>query len=437
MCPQRIDIGICRETKNRWERRTPLTPGQVGEAVCSQGLQFAVQSSSVRAFPDEEYREVGAEVTEDLSNCRVVLGVKEMPVELFRPGGSYAFFAHVIKGQRYNMPMLSRLVELGCSLLDYELIADEGGRRLVFFGRFAGIAGMVETLVALGRRLASEGFENPLAGLRPPHEYEHVDALMRAVAATGLRLRREGLPNPLVPLVVGVAGYGHVGQGALEVLDAFGAVPVEPDEVPAVFGRGARTAVYRTVFREQHLAEPLERGKPFNLDEYYRHPERFRPAFEDRLPYLTVLVNAIFWTDRYPRLVTREWLRTELSKPDGLRLRVVGDISCDVRGAIEATVRVTDPERPVFVYDPGSDSAVAGVDGPGLVVMAVDNLPCELPIDSSLEFGRALMPFVTDLARTDFGTPGGPELPSPLARALVLRRGELTEKYRYLADYLG
>jgi alpha-aminoadipic semialdehyde synthase len=437
MAGSEFDIGICRETKNHWERRAPLTPSQVAELSRVAGLRFAVQPSSIRVFSDDDYFAAGAVMTDDLSGCRIVLGVKEMPMDSFRLMGSYAFFAHVVKGQRYNMPMLRRLAELGCNLVEYERITDDTGRRLVFFGRYAGIAGMVETLVALGLRLTAQGIRNPFADMRPPHQYEHVGALMSALGAIGYHVRRDGLPEQIAPLVVGVAGYGHVSQGALEVLDALGATAVDPDDVPAVFSARSRTVIYRTVFKEQHLVDPIDRSKAFDLEEYYRHPERFRPAFEDRLPYLTVLVNCILWTDRYPRLVTREWLKSESAKPDGARLRVIGDISCDVRGAIEATVRVTDPGSPVFVYDPETDAATDGVDGRGVAVMAIDNLPCELPADASIDFGRALGPFVPYMARVDLG---GEEafsvLPRPLARALVLQRGKLTSDYRYITRYL-
>lgn len=444
MISHAYDVGICRETKNSWERRAPLTPSGVSKLARTTGLRFAVQPDPNRAFPDEEYRAAGAAISENLDNCRVVLGIKEMPVGYFRPGGRYVFFAHVIKGQAYNMPMLKRLMESGCDLFDYERIVDESGRRLVFFGRFAGVAGAVETLIALGRRLAARGAQNPFAGLNPPHAYRDMPALMKDIELLRHRIRRENLLDPHAPLVIGVAGYGHVGMGVLEVLDALGAVDVIPEDLPALGGlrrsgsvsRPGQGSLYRVVFREEHMAEPAEPGRVFDLQEYYRHPERFRPAFEERLPYLDVLINCIFWTDSYPRLVTREWLRGEFAKPDGPRLKVIGDISCDVRGAVEATVRVTDPGSPSYVYDPEIDRAVEGTDGHGVVVMAVDNLPCELPLDSSEEFSRVLEPFVPALAATGGADAAAGTLPGPIARALIVRRGELTEDYRYLSRHL-
>ena len=430
-------VGIVRETKNRWERRAPLTPDHVRELGREHGLRFRVQPSTLRVFPDIEYADAGGELNEDLSVCNVVMGVKEMPIDSFRQDGTYVFFSHVIKGQSYNMPMLARMMELGCNLVDYERIVDEQERRLVFFGRHAGIAGAVDTLQALGQRLVWEGYRTALADVQPTHKYEHIDTVMDAMRRVGHRLRREGLPSGLVPLVIGVAGYGHVAQGALEVLDSLGAVDIAPEQLPDLFSRSAPGPLCRTVFREEHMVDPREPGRSFDLQEYYDHPELYRASFEERLPYLTALVNCIYWTDRYPRLVTNEWLRGELGKPDGLKLRVVGDISCDVGGAVEATARVTDPGEPAFVFDPEQDSTTAGVEGRGVVIMAVDNLPCELPADSSEDFGRALMPFVPALAAADFGLETARlELPVTVRRALVLHQGNLTSDYEYLTQCL-
>ncbi|OYD16651.1 hypothetical protein CH330_02290 [candidate division WOR-3 bacterium JGI_Cruoil_03_51_56] len=429
-------IGIRREDKNRWERRVPLTPKQVGNIIKQEGLAFAIQPSTLRIFDDEEYRLAGTEVREDISDCGIVFGVKEMPEVFFRENGTYAFFAHVIKGQVYNMPMLARMMELGCNLIDYEKITDDSGRRLVFFGRYAGIAGMVDTLVALGKRFECENMKTPFLDLKPAYDYAGVDSLKAGVAQLGARIKEVGLPDKVVPLVFGIAGYGHVARGALEVLDALGTVDIKPEQLSDVMShRDARTC-YRTVFREEHMVEP-EQGS-FDLKDYYQHPDRYRPVFEKYLPYLTVLVNSIFWNKQYPRLVRREWLREEFGKTANPRLRVIGDISCDIQGAIEATLRHTDSGSPFFVYDPQKDSVQNGVTGQGIVIMAVDNLPCELPADSSDAFGAALFPFIPAIARADYrGTFDKLELPGPVRRALILHQGKLTPEYKYISKFLN
>lgn len=430
-------VGIRREDKNEWERRVPLVPKQVEALIRSHGLAFRVQPSDIRVFPDEEFRSVGAEVIEELSDCDLVLGVKEVPPAFFRQDGFYCFFSHVIKGQPANMPMLRRLMDLGCSLVDYERMTDDVGRRLVFFGHFAGIAGAVNTLVALGRRLQAQGTATSLVQLRQAYEYGTVEAAMEAVRQVGHLVRREGIPNELTPLVIGVTGYGHVAQGVLEVLDEFGAVDVAPDQVPGLISSGDEKRVYRTVYREEHMVEPCDQGATFRLQEYYDHPDRYRSAFESRLPYLAVLINCIYWDERYPKLVTKDWLRGEMNKPGGPRLRVIGDVSCDVDGAVEANVRVTDTGSPFYVYHPELDRARDGLEGEGVAVMAVDNLPCELAVDSSRSFGKALRGFVPSLARADLSLPLDElDIPGPVSRSLLLHRGKLTPDYEYIEEFL-
>jgi len=430
-------IAIRREDKNRWERRSPLIPEQVGQLI-GEGLSFVVQHSDIRTFSDDEYREVGAEIREDTSDCPLVLGVKEAPGPVFEPGRAYAFFAHVAKGQPHNMPMLKRMMELGCSLIDYEKITDDAGRRLVFFGRFAGIAGVVDMLSGLGQRLAVLGFDTPLSHVRLAHEYGRVALAKAAVAEVGRDVVEAGLPPELTPLVIGVTGYGHVAKGAWEMLEALGATEVEPVDLPALMADGDRRSVYRVMFREEHTVEPVEFGHRFDLKEYFAHPELYRARFEDHLPHLTALANCIYWEPRYPRLVTKRWLKQAFAGDRPPRLRVIGDISCDINGSIEATVKATEPGAPFYVYEPETDTARDGVQGPGLLMMAVDNLPCELPFDSSREFGTALLPLIPALAQADFNASlDRLTMPGPLRRALILYRGRLTPEYAYIEQFLG
>jgi saccharopine dehydrogenase (NAD+, L-lysine-forming) len=430
-------IGIRREDKNAWERRSPLIPEQVGQLIGEHGLEFVVQPSNLRTFDDAEFREVGAEVGDDLSACPIVLGIKEIPGPAFLPGHTYVFFSHVIKGQLHNMPMLARMMELGCSLIDYEKMTDDAGRRLVFFGRYAGIAGIVDTLAGLGRRLAAQGTETPFSRVRPAHEYGRVDLARAALAEVGRDIVEQGLPAELSPFVVGVTGYGHVAKGVWEMLDALAATEVEPVDLPALAVPGDRHAAYRVMFREEHLVEPKEVGHRFDLKEYFARPELYRSRFEDHLSHLSVLTNCIYWDARYPRLVTKEWLKQAFASGHRPKLAAIGDVSCDIEGSIEATVKATEPGEPFFVYEPGDGLVRDGVEGDGMLLMAVDNLPCELPFDSSREFGVALMPFVPVIAHTDFGLPLEKlDLPGPIRRALILHRGRLTPDYQYLEKYL-
>jgi alpha-aminoadipic semialdehyde synthase len=432
-------IGIRREDKNQWERRVPLTPEQVKQLV-GRGIEVVVQPSPIRAFSDEQYRAAGARIDEDLSGCRLVFGVKEFPDPIFRVGGGYVYFAHVIKGQAHNMPMLRRLLDLGCTLIDYEKVTDDAGRRLIFFGRHAGLAGMIDTLWALGQRLKAKKIATPFSRIRKAHQYPDLDHALEAVSDAGEEIRKKGLPRALGSLSFGFTGYGNVSRGAQEVFDRLPHVKVPPEKLARAVRRRPpeRHRLIKTVFEERHLAAPREKGRPFELKEYYEHPERFRPIFYRHVPDLDVVVNCIFWTQKYPRLITRDLLRGLYLCQDEPRLKVIGDISCDVEGAIEVTVRTTDSGDPVFTWLVDEDRDAPGVRGKGPVVLAVDNLPCELPVESSRDFGNALLPYVEAMARADFGAPFAElDLPMPIKRAVIAHQGKLTPDYAYLAQHLN
>jgi len=433
-------IGVRREDKSIWERRVPVIPREVRKLKRHHGIQIVVQPSENRIFTDEEFALAGAMVQEDLSDCPVIFAVKEIPPELLLPQKTYILFAHVAKGQPHNMPMLRRFLELGCTLIDYEKVVDDQGRRLIFFGRHAGWAGMVDTLWGFGRRLKAEGIPNPFQALHPMHSYERLARAKTALEVIGEWIRVDGLPEAVAPMVVGIAGYGNVSAGAQEMLSPLPLKEVEPSDLAALArdGRGSRHTVYKTVFREQHTVEPLSPDQPFDLQEYYHHPDRYRSVFARYLPHLSILVNAIYWTPRYPRLVTKQALRDLFAGETPPRLKVIGDITCDIDGAIEATVRSTDPGSPVYVFDPELERTSDGVEGFGPVIMAVDILPSELPREASADFSHALHDFIPAIADADFSA-GFDELqlPVPIKRAIIAHRGELTQDYRFLAQYMG
>ncbi len=431
-------VGIRREDKSIWERRTPITPDDARKLMETYGLEVVVQPSDIRVFRDEEYASVGARVQEDLSECDVIFAVKEVPPPLIVPGKIYVYFAHVIKGQPYNMPMLRRLLELGCVLIDYEKVTDEKGRRLIFFGRHAGWAGMLDTLWALGQRLEWEGTPNPFSSIRQAHEYPNLAAGQQAVREAGERVRREGLPVELAPLVVGFAGYGNVSQGAQEIFDLLPFQEIAPPDLASFFdGEPDRHTLYKVVFKEEHTVEPISPQDRFQLQDYYSHPEKYRSRFASYLPYLTVLVNGIYWESKYPRLVTKADLRALFGGAARPRLRVIGDISCDIEGGIECTVRCTEPGDPVYVYNPFTGEVTDGYAGEGVVVLAVDILPSQLPREASEHFSHVLMDYVPAIAEADYTLPFEElALPPEIKRAVIAYRGELTPGYRYLEQYL-
>ncbi len=431
-------IGIRREDKNRWERRVPLAPDHVAELVGERQIQVLVQPSPLRVFPDMDYAAAGGRISEDLSACSVVLGVKEIPEEKLFAGKAHLCFSHVIKGQTARMPMLRRLIEIGATLLDYEPIVDRRGRRLIFFGRHAGYAGMLDTLWALGQRLQHEGFETPLGELRLAHQYSGLDEALDHVSRVGERIRHLGLPSGLRPVVVGFAGSGNVSQGAQEVFERLPFLRIDPEELPGLHEdrERPRNLLFKTVFERQHRVQRSS-GGGFDAPEYRAHPDRYVSALGPLLRHLTVFVNGVYWEPGEPRLITLDHLKILFGSETQPKLRVIGDITCDIEGSIEANRRATDSGDPVYVYEPSTGETPSGVKGRGVVIMAVDNLPCELPREASEHFGDSLLPFVPALERCDWKAPfESLVLPAELRRAVIVHHGALTPAFEGLAAAL-
>jgi len=417
-------IGIRREDKNHWERRVPLTPADLAE-LQRQGLEFRVQPSANRIFSDIAYQDVGVKLAEDLGACDLVMAVKEIPKHLLQRDKLYMYFSHVIKGQRYNMPMLQQLLDLGCSLIDYERIVGEDGKRLLFFSIHAGYAGAIDTLWTLGHRLAARGIPTPLAEIKRTFEYSTFEGAKAHLKVVGEQLNPERHA-----LTIGVAGYGNVAAGVAEVLECLPIEWVAPRDLVA--GKPATMPIRVVEFREEHMARRKD-GSDFDLQDYYDHPELYEARFEEYLPHLDVLLNTIYWEPRYPRLVTRAWIAANRDP----KLQVIGDISCDYEGAIEITLHATMPDKPSFTFNPETGAVVEDVIGPSPAVMAVDNLPCELSRESSQHFGKVLRDLVPALAKCDWSASFDKlDLPAELKGAVIVHRGELTPDYRYLEEFL-
>ena len=432
-------IGIRREDKNKWERRVPLTPEHLKKLKKEYSLDFVVQPSKIRVFKDEEYKNVEALVNEDLSSCRTIFAIKEIPQELFEREKTYVFFAHVIKGQKHNMPMLKKMMELGCNLIDYERIVNEKGFRLIFFGKWAGLAGMTNTLAAFGERLNSQGIENPFNEIKHTYQYKDLDELKKAVLKVGEKIKIHGLPKEIVPMVIGLAGYGNVSKGCQETLSYLPIQEIPPEKLKTFFEKKdfSDRMVYKVVFKEEHMVQTKSSDNKFELYDYYNHPEKYQGIFPSHIPYLSILMNCIYWDKQYPRLVTKELAKKMFEEEKEPRLKVIGDISCDINGAIEFTVKATNIDNPTFVYDPKEDRIHDGLEGRGIVVMAVDNLPCELPKESSTDFGKVLIEFIPDIANADFSVEFEHlKLPLPIKKAVILYHGKLTQDYKYIEKFL-
>jgi saccharopine dehydrogenase (NAD+, L-lysine forming) len=434
-----MKVGVRSEDKSQWERRVPLVPGDV-KALREAGIDAVVQASSHRAFGDEEFARAGVPVQPDLGDCRIIVGIKEIPPPKLEAGKVYLFFPHVIKGQAGNMPMLRRLMELKATLVDYERIVDETNRRLIFFGRHAGLAGMVNTLWSLGKRLDVEGVPSAFSRLKQARSYAELSGAQEDMERIAARISAEGVPPAIHPLVVGFTGYGNVSRGAQEILDLLPVQAISPAELKNVAHDRTRDArvVYKVVFREEDLVEPLEAGRAFDLDDYFRRGKAgYRSVFDRYVEDLSVLVNCVYWDERYPRLLTLDRCRRLWAPGRSPKLKVIGDISCDVNGSVECTVKPTEPGNPVYVFEPVTGKATDGFTGDGPVVMAVEILPSEIPRESSVDFSRVLKRFVPHLATADLSRSFAElDLPPELKRAVIVYQGELTPDYAYLKSFL-
>jgi saccharopine dehydrogenase (NAD+, L-lysine forming) len=426
-------IGIRRENKNEWEKRTPLIPEDIKSLIEKYGLRALVQTSKIRAYNDDDYRVSGAEIDEDLNHADLIFGVKEVPTDLVLEHKTYVYFAHVIKGQPHNMTMLKTLMDKKCNLIDYERIVDENNKRLIFFGRYAGKAGIIETLHALSEKLILNGIHTPLEKLKQPYQYKSIQEAKEEIKKIGDEIREKGFPERMLPVVVGFAGYGNVSQGAQDIFDLLPFKTIQPSELINNSGqlKSERNHFVKVVFKEEHTVKS-KNGK-FDLKEYFSDPEKYESNFDQYIPNLDVLVNCILWTNKNPRLITKDYLRNNSNS----KLKIIGDLSCDLLGGIEITNDVTDPANPTYTYFPKLDKYEDGTKKEGVTVMAIDNLPCEFPKEASAEFSHVLKNFVYEIYHADFEKSFEElELAYPIKKALIVHKGKLTKDYLYLNQYL-
>ncbi|KAK1355014.1 Alpha-aminoadipic semialdehyde synthase [Heracleum sosnowskyi] len=435
-------VGILSESTNKWERRVPLTPshcarllhggkGQTGVA------RIIVQPSTKRIHHDSLYEDVGCEVSEDLSDCGLILGIKQPKLEMILPNRAYAFFSHTHKAQKENMPLLDKILAERASLYDYELMVGDHGKRLLAFGKFAGRAGMIELLSGLGQRYLNLGYSTPLLSLGASYMYSSLAAAKAAVISVGEEIANIGLPSGICPLVFVFTGSGNVSSGAQEIFKLLPHTFVDPKRVPQLFAQekdltSARASkrvfqVYGCVVTSENIVAHNDHEQVFDKADYYAHPEHYRPIFHETIaPYASVIVNCMYWERRFPRLLTTEQLQ-DLMK-EGCPLIGISDITCDVGGSIEFVNQNTSIDSPFFRYDPFKNSYHRDMEGDGVICSAVDILPTEFAKEASQHFGDILSKFIGRLASTD----DIEKLPAHLNRSCIAHAGALTSLYEYI-----
>ncbi len=426
-------VGILPESKNTWERRAPLRPRDVAWLV-KKKIPVEVVSSSLRIYKDSQYRRSGAKIVPKFQKANLLVGIKEPALDTLIPNSIYMVFSHTTKGQEYNQKLLATFLKKKITLIDYEHITGSLGERLVYFGRYAGICGMIDTLHVFGQKVKLQGIPNPFSDLKNAVYYGNYGSAKTALDRVVEKIQRKGLDKKLVPFVIGILGHGNVSRGAQELLEHMGAVDIHPKDIELLARNRTyhKKKIYKLVFQREEKFRS-KKGKSFYFEEYLNHPERFESNLDKLLPFLNILVNASYWDRRYPRLLPEAMLRKLCrTKPD-FRLSVIGDLTCDIRGTIEITRRVTTASEPAFVYDPVSRKINNDLSHSGIAVMAIDNLPCEFPKESSMEFAEQIRDYVYQIAAHGvIDVTNHNALPNVIRNATVTQNGRLTSRFKYL-----
>jgi len=399
---QKITLGIIRETKTPPDKRVPFTPAQCRSMLDRyEQLELIVQPSDYRCFSDSEYEEAGITLREDLSSCDILMGVKEVKRKALIDQKTYLFFSHTAKKQPYNRELLQEVAQKGIRLVDYEYLTDEQGIRVVAFGRWAGVVGAYNGLRGYG--LAEGGYS-----LKPAFECFDLKELHQELLKVELGRQR-----------ILVTGGGRVAGGALEILEKAGVRKVEPE----VFLKEEFEEAVYTRLDPWHYTRRLD-GSSFNFAHFMEHPEKYENSILPFAKRTNLFMACHFWDPKSPLMLTRDVLaRGELP------ISLVADISCDIDGPIASTIRASTIAKPFYGYDPVSGKEKDPFEKGSITVMAVDNLPGELPRDASADFGSALMEHVIPelLEIKDTGM---------VERASIAANGSLTTTYDYLKDYL-
>ncbi|CAL4103454.1 unnamed protein product, partial [Meganyctiphanes norvegica] len=410
-------LAIRREDQSVWERRAPLGPSQVQRLV-KDGVKIIVQPSNRRAYPMQAYQNVGAVIQEDITEASLVIGVKQVPVDQLVANKTYAFFSHTIKAQESNMDLLDALLEKNIRLVDYEKMMDATGQRVVAFGKYAGVAGMIDILNGLGLRLLALGHHTPFMHIGPAHNYRNTEMARQVIRDAGYEIALGMMPKSIGPLTFIFTGSGNVSQGAQEIFQCLPFEYVTVDALKRVSEHGTMNKLYACeVSRQDHLVR--RDGQKYDAVEYEEHPERYVSTFAHRIaPYASVIVNGIYWAVNSPKLLTipdakyllqpqySPWLATSVGSP-GLphRMLAMCDISADPGGSIEFMGECTTIDSPFCLYDADQNKDTNSFKGPGVLVCSIDNMPTQLPREATDFFGSLLIPYMYDMLQSDATKP--------------------------------
>lgn len=399
---KKIKVALLREGKVPHDKRVGLTPDQcLYLQKIYPHVSFIIQPSEWRSVADAEYADAGLTVQEDITQCDILIGIKEVPKADLISGKTYLFFSHTIKMQAHNKQLLQAILAKQIQLIDYECLVDDKENRIIGFGRYAGIVGAYNTIRAYG--LKYKKFK-----LKPAQDCEHKAELEK-------ELKKAKLAN----IKILVTGGGRVANGAMEILGMMKLRRVTPYEfLMFPFSEPVYAQVHSSDYH--YTAE----SNGWDNDHFHHHPEAYQSAFKKFTDKCDLLLHCAFWNPKAPRLFTLD----EMAESK-FRIRVIGDITCDLNGSIPSTTKSTTIDQPYFEYDQNKKQLAEGFGENTITTMAVDNLPCSLPRDASESFGQELIDKVLPLLFND------PEN-ELLLRASITKGGKLTERYMYLSDYV-
>lgn len=398
-----MKIGLIKEGKNPPDKRVAFTPQQIKEIQekFPGRFEFLVESSPIRCFSDEEYSALGIPVVDDVSECELLIGVKEVPIHQLIPNKRYLFFSHTIKEQAYNRPLLQAILEKNIELMDYEVLKDQNGQRTVAFGRWAGIVGAYNGLWTYGKK-------SGLFDLK--RAFECFDR-----AEMEEELKKVQLP----PIKIVVTGTGRVGKGVLEVLENINLRQVSPHDLIHYY---YDEAVFAVLDNDDYNRRKTDGG--YEQREFYTEPHKYESHFLKYAEVSDMLIAAAYWDNRAPELFTRKDIDSE-----DFSISVIADITCDIEGSIPTTLKPATIADPVYDVDRETFEIIDAFGKQNSIsVMAIDNLPTELPRDASEEFGSQLSEhFIPELLK---------EESKILDRATITKEGDLTIEFIYLKDFV-
>lgn len=398
-----MKIGIIREGKIPSDARVPFSPQQCASIVQRFPVEIVVQPSEVRCYKDEEYRALGIPMATDVSDCDILMGIKEVPIPQLIVGKTYCFFSHTIKAQPHNRKLLQAIINKKIKLIDYEALTNDRGQRLIAFGKFAGMVGAHNAIWTYGQRTGAYVLR------RMKDFFDYAEA------------KEQYKKLQLPPLKIVVTGSGRVGQGAVEVLQDMGIRQVgAADFLTQSFDNA--------VFTHLSSGDYMKRkdGGPFVAADFYSHPEHYCSNFEAFTKVSHVFINGIYWNPKAPAFFDK----MEMRKSD-FNIKVIADVTCDLapESSVPSTLKASTIADPVFGYDPFSELESKPYQEHVIDMMTIDNLPSEMPRDASAYFGEQFIQYIlSELLHADHS--------EILQRATVTHHGHLTPSFQYLHHYV-